>query len=156
MLGVDESLVRENLEHMAGITRYLFEPGFAKRKVEEAVEEVNASRITRMVSMQASDRAENRVMVHSLVLWKVGSDFTATPSFELVSRFAEKLVAEKLCLESTTKLKSARQDMAPLSGAEGYAGALFEACVIRTNIFTKQKFAGAVNKQPGSGLRALF
>ncbi|KAL3910705.1 MAG: hypothetical protein SGILL_007587, partial [Bacillariaceae sp.] len=39
MLGVDESVVRENLEHMAGITRYLFEPGFAKRKVLEAVEE---------------------------------------------------------------------------------------------------------------------
>ena len=132
ILGVDKSVVRENLNHMTGITRYLFEPGFAKRKVEEAVEEVNASRITKMVSMQASDRAENRVMVHSLVLWKVGSDFMATPSFELVSSFAEKLVAKKLCLEAAAKLKSARQDMAPLSGAEGYAGALFEAYAIRT------------------------
>ena len=131
MLGVDESVIRENFEHMAGITRYLFEPGFAKRKVLEAVEEVNASRITRMVSMQASDRAENRVMVHSLVLWKIDNDFAATPSFELVSRYAERLVAKKLCLESATKLKSAREDLAPLSGAEGYAGALFEAYAIR-------------------------
>jgi hypothetical protein len=132
MLGVEHSVIQENLNHMTGITRYLFEPGFAKRKVEEAVVEVNASSISKMVSMQASNRAENRVMVHSLVLWKVGSDFLALPSFELVSRFAEKLVAKKLCLEAAAKLKSVRQDMAPLSGAEGYAGALFEAYAIRT------------------------
>ena len=64
MLGVDESVVRGKLEHMTGITRYLFEPGLAKRKVLEVVDEVNASRITRMVSMQTSDWAGN-----SLVLW---------------------------------------------------------------------------------------
>eukprot|EP00977_Amphora_coffeiformis_P002878 scaffold538_cov166-Amphora_coffeaeformis.AAC.20 len=81
MLGVEESVVRKNLEHMAGITRYLF--GLA------------------------SDRAENRIMVHSLVLWKDGNDYTATPSFELVSLYAEKLVVKKLCLESAAKLKSA-------------------------------------------------
>lgn len=125
MLGVDESVVRENLEHMTGITRYLFEPGFAKRKVLEAVEEVNTFRITGMIF-------ENRDVVHSLVLWKVGNDFTATPSFELVSRYAARLVAQKLCLESAATLKSARQDMAPLSVAEGYAEALFEAYAIRT------------------------
>ena len=120
MLGVEHSVIEENLNHMTGITRYLLEPGFAKRKVEEAVVEVNTSSISKMVSMQASNRAESCVMVHSLVLWKVGSDFLALPSFELVSRFAEKLVAKKLCLEAAAKLKSVRQDMAPLSGAEGY------------------------------------
>ena len=62
----------------------------------------------------------------------MGTVYMDDPSFELVSRFAEKLVAKKLCLEAVAKLKSARQDMAPLSGAEGYAGALFEAYAIRT------------------------
>lgn len=132
IIGVDKAVVENNWSHMEGITRYMFEPGAAKRKVEEAVKEVNASSITKMVSMQASNRGENRIMVHSLVLWKMGTTYMADPSFELVSRFAEKLVAKKLCLEAAAKLKSARQDMAPLSGAEGYAGALFEAYAIRT------------------------
>jgi len=72
-------------------------------------------------------------MVHSLVLWKTDpGGYLADPRFELVSRFAEKLVVQKLCLEAAEILKSARQDLAPLSGAEGYAGALFEAYAIRT------------------------
>jgi len=130
MLGVDK-LVRENLDYMAGTTWYLFEPGLAKGKVLEAVEKVNASPITRMVSMQASDRAKNPVLVHYLVLWKVGNDFRATPRLELVSRYTERLEANKLCLESAAKLKSLRQDISALLGAEGYAGTLFEAYAIQ-------------------------
>jgi len=83
-------------------------------------------------------------MVHSLVLWKTGKVhelppkashadvYLSDPRFELVSRYAEKLVAKKLCLETAAKVKSAREDLMPLSGAEGYAGTLFEAYAIRT------------------------
>lgn len=75
-------------------------------------------------------------MVHSLVLWRVdvcnGKGYDGTPRFELVSRYAERLVAEKLALESAATLKAARQRMASLSGAEGYTGALFEAYAVRS------------------------
>jgi hypothetical protein len=57
--------------------------------------------------------------------------YLQTPKFELVSRYAEALVAKKLSLESEERLKSARQDLTQLSGAEGYTGALFEAYAIR-------------------------
>jgi hypothetical protein len=59
-------------------------------------------------------------------------NYEESPKFELVSRYAEQLVAKKLSMESTEQLKSARLHLAPLSGAEGYAGALFEAYAIRT------------------------
>jgi hypothetical protein len=131
MIGVEESVVKKNMDYMKGITRYLFEPGYAKRKVESAVEDVNAASIMKMVSMQ-SYRGESSVTVHSLVLWKIDKKYDKSPKFELVSRYAEQLVAKKLSMESTEQLKSARLGMAPLSGAEGYAGALFEAYSIRT------------------------
>jgi hypothetical protein len=106
MLGVEESVVLDNLGYMKGITRYLFERGSARRKVNEAVAEVNASSITNMVSMQSSNRVEKNVTVPSLVLWKPGEDFMDTPKFDLVSRYAEHLVAKKLALEtSTARLK---------------------------------------------------
>lgn len=131
MLGVEKKIIRENYSYMNGITRYLFKPGAAKEKVLSAVQEVSASSITNMVSMQASTRAEQLVTVHSLVLWKKGESYTDSPRFELVSRYAEQLVAKKLALETKEQLKTARLNMTPLSGAEGYAGALFEAYAIR-------------------------
>lgn len=136
LIGVDQDIVKTNLRYMGGITRYLFEPDGAKLKVEDAVTHVDASSIMKMVSSQASNKAAELFMVHSLVLWKVdvanGRGYDQTPRFELVSRYAERLVANKLALESVATLKVARQSMAPLSGAEGYAGALFEAYAIRT------------------------
>ena len=76
--------------------------------------------------------ADELVMVHSLVLGKVDA-YNGVPRFELVSRYAKRLVAKKLAAETAAKLKEARQCcMAPLSGAECYAGALFEAYAIRT------------------------
>jgi len=81
--------------------------------------------------MQSTNRALNRYKVHSLVLWKTNNILTDNPSFELVSPYAEKMVAKKLCLEAAAKVKNAREELAPLSGAEGYAGALFEAYAIR-------------------------
>ena len=131
IIGVNQAVINENWSHMEGIARYLFEPGAAKNKVEEAVSEVDATSISKMVSMQSSNRGQNRFTVHSLVLWKKGKTFTDIPSFELVSRYAEKMVAKKLCLEAAAKLKNTREELAPLSGAEGYAGALFEAYAIR-------------------------
>lgn len=140
LIGIDHDIVRTNLRYMGGITRYLFEPDCAKLKVEDAVTHVDASSIMKMVSSQASNKAAELLMVHSLVLWKVDVDvdvangraYDQTPRFELVSRYAERLVANKLALESIATLKAASQSMAPLSGAEGYAGALFEAYAIRT------------------------
>jgi hypothetical protein len=135
-IGVDQDIVKANLQYIGGITRYLFEPGIAVLKVKEAVTQVDASSITKMVSMQSSNKATELFMVHALVLWKVdivdGEGYEETPRFELVSRYAERLVAHKLAVESAATLKAARQSMAPLSGAEGYAGALFEAYAIRT------------------------
>ena len=83
--------------------------------------------------MQSSNKREESSAVDSLVLWKVtNGDYFAKPGFELVSRYAEQLVAKKLAKETMEDLKTARRSMAPLSGAEGYAGALFEAYAIRT------------------------
>lgn len=131
MLGVEEETVKENFSYMNGIARYLFKPGAAQGKVTSAVKEVSASSITKMLSMQASTSAEQSVAVHSLVLWKRGEKYTDSPRFELVSKYAEQLVAKKLALETKEQLKTARLNMAPLSGAEGYAGALFKAYAIR-------------------------
>ena len=132
MLGIPKDVVETNSSFMRGIARYLFAPGAAKTKVDEAVAEVSASNITKMVSMQSSSRSEQLLAVHSLVLWHVGRDYKDFPTFELVSRYAEQQVAKKLVKEAMEDLKTARRNMAPLSGAEGYAGALFEAYAIRT------------------------
>jgi hypothetical protein len=56
MIGVEETVIKETMGYMRGITRYLFEPDLAKRKVRNAVEEVNATSIMKMVSMQSSNR----------------------------------------------------------------------------------------------------
>lgn len=85
-----------------------------------------------MVSMQASNRGEQLVAAHSLIYWKKGKSYNDPPGFELVSRYAEQLVAKKLTAETMEDLKNARWNMAPLSGAERYAGALFETYAIRT------------------------
>lgn len=132
MLGISKDIVEENLTYMKGITRYLFEKDAAKEKVRAALQEVNARSITNMVSMQATSRSEEENAVHALVLWTVsGKQYRDTPKYELVSRYVEKLVAQKLATESTHALKVARINLRPLSGAEGYAGALFEAYAIR-------------------------
>jgi hypothetical protein len=49
----------------------------------------------------------------------------------MVSMFAEKLVAEKLATLESHELYSSWRRLQPLSGAEGYAGALFEAYAVR-------------------------
>ena len=131
IIGVTGDVVKTNFRYMNGITRYLFEQGNAKLKVEEAVLDVDSSAIMRMVSMRATTTAVENFMVHSLVLWKVDS-YDEVPRFELVSRYAERLDAKKLAAETAAKLKEARQNLAPMSGAQGYAGALFEAYAIRT------------------------
>lgn len=136
LIGVEHKIVKANLLHMGGIARYLFEPDNAKNKVKDAVTRIDASSITKMVSMQATNKATEQHMVHAIVLWKVdivnGEGYEDLPRFELVSRYAERLVANKLAVESAEALKAARQSLSPLSGAEGYAGALFEAYAIRT------------------------
>ena len=43
MIGVAEDVVKTNFRYMNGIARYLFEPGNAKLKIEEAVQQVVAS-----------------------------------------------------------------------------------------------------------------
>jgi hypothetical protein len=137
IVGVKEEIVIENFLYMDGITRYMFEPGAAKKKIAAAANVVSASGILQMVSMQSATEQQDRDMVHSLVKWIVPKDengrfqYLNDPEFELVSRYAESVVAKKLAKEQTLKLKQAMGDMRPLSGAEGYAGALFEAYAIR-------------------------
>jgi 5'-deoxynucleotidase YfbR-like HD superfamily hydrolase len=87
--------------------------------------------------MQSATKQQDRDMVHSLVKRIVPKDadgkfqYLEDPKFELVSRYAESVVAKKLAKEQALKLKQALEEMSPLSGAEGYAGALFEAYAIR-------------------------
>lgn len=89
-----------------------------------------------MVSMQVSNKAADLLGVHALVLWKVDvvvkKGYDGNPRFELLLCYAEGLVAKKLATETLATLKAARRSMAPLPGAEGRAGALFEAYAIRT------------------------
>ena len=99
IIEVGHNVVDDNWRYMGGITRYLFEPGFAKEKVDQSLSEVNTSTITQMMSMQQA-RGETNLMVHSLVLWKTGTDLTEDPKFELVSPYVEKMVAKKLARET--------------------------------------------------------
>jgi hypothetical protein len=138
-LGVEKAIIQENFLHTSGITRYLFQSGAGKKHVDEAIEVVNASTICSMVSSQSASKGDNQVIVHSLVLWSVPKDvdgnfkYGASPVFSLVSRYVERMVSQKLVIvkETLTVLKEAQSNLAPLSGAEGYAGALFEAYAIR-------------------------
>jgi hypothetical protein len=72
------------------------------------------------------------------VLWKPrvkedGSfDFRAAVSFDLVSRYAETMVAAKLAKRDLHELRDARLRLSSVAGAEGYAGALFEAFAVKT------------------------
>jgi hypothetical protein len=151
ILEIDEALVQENFSHMTGITRYLFEKDAAKRKVIEAITSVNATTIARMVSMQSSSKHDEQVTVHSLVIWKVNNqNYEENPTFALVSRYAEQLVAKKLAKETAVNLRATRNSLLPISGAEGYAGALFEAYAIRMlqngGQFTLRQLEGAATE----------
>lgn len=151
LLDIDKEVVRENLRHMNGISRYLFKRDAAKQKVKEAIHSVTASAISRMVSMQSTSKLDEQVAVHSLVLWKVTNQkYEETPTFGLVSQYAEHLVAKKLAKETAHTLRTTRQELRPLSGAEGYAGALFEAYAIRilqgSGKFTLRSLEGSATK----------
>jgi hypothetical protein len=61
----------DNFEHMNGITRYLFVKGYAKQKVDESVQLVNAKKIRQMVAIQSTNKATENAAVHALVLWSV-------------------------------------------------------------------------------------
>jgi hypothetical protein len=103
----------DNFEHMNGITRYLFVKGYAKLKVDESVQLVNVKAIRQMVAMQSTNKATENAAVHALVLWSVQKDkngkmlYEAPPKFDLVSRYAESLVAKELAEEATDTLSAA-------------------------------------------------
>jgi hypothetical protein len=137
-LGVEEAVIQEKFLHTRGITRYLFQSGVGTKRVDKAIEVVNASAICRMVSSQSASKGDNQVIVYSLALWSVpkyvDGNFKcgASQVFLLVSRNVERMVSEKLVKETLTVLKEAQSNCPPpLSEAEGYAGALFEAYAIR-------------------------
>lgn len=133
IIGVDRSIIEENFTYMNGVGRYLFKKGDARREVTEAITMVSASSISTMVSMQSTNVQEEQLAVHALILWKVSDkNYTEYPIFTLVSQYAEHLVAKQLVKEETNKLRDAMQALQPLSGAEGYAGALFEAYAVRS------------------------
>ena len=133
-LQVDRSMVEDNFEHMNGIARYLFQPGAAKEKVDESILSVDPENISDMVTMQSASKNQNQVAVHSLVLWNVNVNnkkYEVYPTFSMVSRYAEKLVAKKLARTELHLLKATQSRLSSVSGASGYAGAMFEAYAIR-------------------------
>jgi hypothetical protein len=137
ILDVDPVTVEENFLYMEGIVRYMLDEGSAKKTVMDAVGIVNAKSLVDMLSTQMTDKTKESVAVHALVRWNTKKDtegcfhYDQSPSFDMVSMFAEKLVAEKLATLESHELYSSWRRLQPLSGAEGYAGALFEAYAVR-------------------------
>lgn len=126
---------------MPGIVRHSFDKGAAKDKVSLAVKTVDPVLISSMVASQHADKDAEKSMVHSLVRWDVvknadgGHCCREDVRFELVSRCAERLVAKKSCDHDVTRLFNTRRSLQNLCGAEGCAGALFEAFAIRKFLF---------------------
>ena len=136
LLAINDSIVLDNFVYMKGIVRYMFKAGAAKEHIKEAVKMVDASRIASMIATQNTDKDTEKSMVHSLCLWNCATkngedDYRGDVSCSLVSRFAERLVAEKLYASDSAELNKTRRALAPVPGAESYAGALFEAYAIR-------------------------
>ena len=48
-----------------------------------------------------------------------------------MARYVDRLISEKLVHSSIEELRRAIQDLTPLSGAEGYAGALLKLMLYR-------------------------
>jgi hypothetical protein len=118
-LGVEEAVIQEKFLHTRGITRYLFQSGVGTKRVDKAIEVVNASAICRMVSSQSASKGDNQVIVYSLALWSVpkyvDGNFKcgASQVFLLVSRNVERMVSEKLVKETLTVLKEAQSNCPP-------------------------------------------
>ena len=132
LLGVDSAVIDDNFQYMNGIVRYMFQDGVAKKHVDKSVGRVDPVILSRMLSSQHTDKDTELSMVHSLVRWLVPATTTMQVRFELVSRYAEQVVAQKLSAYDTAKLAETRRSLRAVSGAESYAGALFEAYAIRT------------------------
>lgn len=137
LLGEHGDVIRDNFKYMPGIVRYSFDDGAAKDRVLLAVKNIDPDKISSMVASQHTDKDTEKSMVHSLVRWEVGKKLDGSycyredVRFELVSRYAERLVAKKLSVYDSTRLDNTRRSLQTLCGAEGYAGALFEAFAIR-------------------------
>lgn len=137
MLGEDSQQIEENFQYMRGMVRYMFEKDAAREHIEEAVKRVNPLVISSMLATQQTDKDADQSMVHSLVRWEVQKssggeyEYEKDVRFQLVSRYAETLVAKKLRAYDLEKLNKTRSELAPLSGAAGYVGAIFEAYAIR-------------------------
>jgi hypothetical protein len=131
--------VEANNGYMNGIIRYLFEKDMAKEKVEESVEMVNPQTLVDLVASSQTDKVTENAMVHAQVLWEPKLkangkyDYRGGVRFGLVSRFAEEGCGKTLKYSEydLTALSRARRKLSPVSGAEGYAGALFEAYAIK-------------------------
>jgi hypothetical protein len=138
LLSVPRDVVNNNYAHMNGIVRYLFEKGMAQERVKSAVQIVSAQVLMQLVTSNQSSKEIENIMVHSLVLWKLqlkedGTlNYREDVSYELVSRYAERLVAAKLVECDLADLTSARRALSKISGTESYAGALFEAYAVKT------------------------
>jgi hypothetical protein len=138
MLKENQDSMMMNFQHMNGIVRYMFDSATtAKEQVLKAVKMVNPKSIINMAATQATDNEAEKSMVHALVFWEPSKkengefNYRGDPRFELVSRYAESLVAKKLYEADQVELEKLRLSLAPMSGAESYAGALFEALAIR-------------------------
>ena len=136
LLGVDANMIQDNFEYMPDIARYMFTQNAAKEHVQHSIDVVNPTQISNMVATQHTDKDVEKSMVHSLVQWKNLEedgkiDFRSKVHFELVSRYAETLVAQKLFTSESAELNRTRHSLSAVSGAESYAKVLFEAYAIR-------------------------
>jgi hypothetical protein len=97
---------------------------------------VDPTALVRMVDTNSSDKETERNVVHALVRWTTAEvqgkiNYRDQGRLELVSRHAEKLVAQKLTVHNAQTLGQLRSQVLGIPGAEGYADALFEAFAIR-------------------------
>ena len=90
LIGIDQEIVDSNLLRMGCIARYLFEPDNAKKTVKNEAPShrwMGPPSITKMVSMQSSNKATQLFMEHALVLGKVtlseGKDTMTFPDLSL-------------------------------------------------------------------------
>ena len=147
ILGIDDDSVRENYDYMNGIIRYAFQKGRAKQKLDDSVIVVSSKCLCGMVATQQTDKETEKAIVHALVRWEpptnavdAGAEYAdqsfeyqydGNIRFELVSRYAEARVAQKLYTEDEHDLKETSKRVRSLPGAAGYGGALFEAYAVR-------------------------
>ena len=146
-LGVEEDIVEENYQYMNGIARYLFGSGQGRKAVDDNVNKVDARSIFHTVTLQRESKELNKVAVHALLLWEVKQEegeeknqtveelfqnYTRQPTYNMVSKYAERQVAKMLAKSKMEDLRDALSTFCAVDATKGCEGALFVAHAMRT------------------------